>query len=137
MSVIYSKEQDGTLNVMVGGRVTRDTEYKETARGGKYRFSVQYGKGKFMDCEAWEDSPVGQTAGRLERNDVVAVMGTLRSREYNGKTYQNVEADMISTMNSSEAHTTYSVSAQASADKPSEPKFEELDDDFDESMLPF
>lgn len=136
MSIFYSKEKDGTLNVIVGGRVTRDTEYRETARGGKFRFSVQYGKGKYMNCEAWEDSPVGQTAGMLERDDVVAVMGTYRSHEYNGKTYENVEADMICTNAAVSMPVPMPSDTASATDKQAEPQFKELDD-FDDDDLPF
>lgn len=97
MSILYSKEQDGTLNVLLTGKVTRDPEIRETAKGNKIRFSVAYGKSKFMNVEAWADSGAGNVAGCLEKGDAVLVTGSHRSHEYNGKTYTNVEADFITT----------------------------------------
>ena len=95
MSIIYSKEQDGTLNVLVGGKLPRDPELKRGNKGDRVKFSVCYGKGKFMDCEAWADSDIGAAASCLEKGDSVFVMGTHRTWEYNDKTYATLTADMI------------------------------------------
>jgi len=98
VSIIYSREQDGTLNVLCSGRVTRDPELKQSNNGSRVKFSISYGKKKFMDCEAWGDSDVGSVAGCLEKGDSIAVMGTHRSWEYNGKQYSSLTADMIFTL---------------------------------------
>ena len=95
MSIFSTKTEDGTLNVLIFGKVTRDPERKETQRGSKWRWSVNYAKSKYMDCEAWSDSPAGEIAGMLEHGDLVSVAGTHRSHEYNGKTYQNIEVDFV------------------------------------------
>jgi single-stranded DNA-binding protein len=98
MSIIYSKENDGTLNVMCAGKVVRDPELKEGNRGNFVKFSVNYGKSKFMDCEAWADSDVGSVAGCLEKGDTIAVMGTHRTWKSNsGREYKTLTADMIFT----------------------------------------
>jgi single-stranded DNA-binding protein len=134
MAIQYSKEKDGTLNVLVTGRLPRDPELRETAKGNKLRFSVAYGKSKYMNCEAWADSGAGRMAGYLEKGDHVLVTGTHRSHEYNCKTYENVEADFITTMGSpapTAASTTPSVE-QAQATQPGN-EFEEVDDE----ELPF
>lgn len=133
MSIIYSKEQDGTLNVLVSGKVTRDAEVKQNNYGSKIRFTIAYGKKKYMDVEAWADNGVGALASRLEQGDIVSAAGTMRSWEYNGKTYTSVDADMIITLNAAEAD-----AVQTSAPEPSSATFEELDDDNGENWdLPF
>lgn len=98
MSIIYSKEQDGTLNVLCSGKVVRDPELKRGNNGDRVKFSICYGKKKFMDCEAWADSDIGAIAGCLEKGDMVSVMGTHRTWEYNGKNYATLTADMIMTL---------------------------------------
>ena len=98
MSIIYSRTQDGTLNVLCAGKVTREPEIKSTAKGDKVRFSIAYGSKQYMDCEAWADSDVGAVAGCLEKGDVIAVMGTHKAWEYNGKQYQSLSADILFTM---------------------------------------
>lgn len=102
MSIIYSKEQDGTLNVLVGGKLPRDPELKRGNKGDRVKFSVCYGKGKFMDCEAWADSDIGSVASCLEKGDSVCVMGTHRTWEYNDKTYATLTADMIMSLSVAE-----------------------------------
>lgn len=98
MSILYSREQDGTLNVLIAGKVIREPELKETKNGNKIRFSVAYGKSKFMNVECWADSSVGEMAGRLEKGDSVIVTGLHNTWEYNGKQYSKLEADFIQPM---------------------------------------
>lgn len=98
MAIIYSKEKDGTLNVLVSGRVSREPLVRENERGGKVKFSVNYGKSKFMECEVWSDRHDAYgIAGRLEKGDEIAVMGTHSSWMYNDKQYECVTADMLIT----------------------------------------
>ena len=93
--ILYSKEQDGTLNVLICGKVSREPELKENQKGNKVRFSVAYGKSKYMDCEAWADSDAGAVSGCLEKGDTVIVLGAHRSWEYNGKTYSSLTVDGV------------------------------------------
>ncbi len=97
MSILYSKEADGTLNVLVFGKVSRDAEVKSGQNGSRVKFSVCYGKSKFMDCEAWADSDVGGIAACLEKGDLIGVSGVHRSWEYKDKKYSSLTADMIFT----------------------------------------
>lgn len=131
MSIIYSKEQDGTLNVLVSGKLTRDPEIKHLPKGDKIRFSIAYGAKKYMDCEVWADNAVGQLAGCLEKGDTIAATGSHRSWEYNGKTYHSIDVDAIFTMNMPPISTSGSSEHTAEAT----PQFEELSEE-DES-LPF
>lgn len=98
MSIIYSKTQDGALNVLVAGKVTRDAEVKQSGNVSRVRFSICYDKKAFMDCEAFADSDVGAIAACLEKGDYVAVMGKHRTWEYNEKQYASLSADFIFTM---------------------------------------
>lgn len=72
MSIFYSKEQDGTLNVRVSGYLTKEPKVTEKV----VLFSVCYGKKKYMDCKAWAKDTPGQIAACLEAHDCVAVDGT-------------------------------------------------------------
>lgn len=98
MSIIYSRTQDGTINVILSGKVTRDAEIKQTGNVSRVKFSVCYGKKQYMDCEAFADSDVGAIAGCLEKGDTVGVMGVYRKWEYNEKQYSCVTSDMIFTL---------------------------------------
>lgn len=95
MSILYSRESDGTLNVLVSGKLARDPELKESAKGDRLKFSVCYGKSKFMECETWANSGAGEMAGLLEKGDHITAMGTHRTWEYNGKSYSSLSVDMI------------------------------------------
>lgn len=96
MAVFFFKEKDGTQNIMISGSVSREPEAKETKTGKmKIRWSVYYGKKKYLNCECWGDSPCAQTAGLLEKDDTGIFCGTFRSHEYNGKTYTNLDVDTI------------------------------------------
>jgi len=134
MSIFSTKEKDGTLNILFTGKLPRDPELRETATGDKVRFSVAYGKSKYMNVETWADSGAGRMAGYLEKGDHVLVAGVFRTHEYNGKTYENVEADFITVMSHMmpTASSTSPSVEQAQAPKPGE-AWEEADD----SELPF
>lgn len=101
MSILAFKEQDGTLNVIVTGGVVRDAEIKSGNNGSRVKFSVCYGKKKYMDCEAWADNDVGAVAGCLEKGDIVIAAGTHRTWEYNGKQYSTLSVDFVNPMYSS------------------------------------
>lgn len=132
MSIIYSKEQDGTLNVLVCGKVVRDPEIKQgnNGSGSRVKFSICYGKKKFMDCEAWADSDVGSVAGLIEKGDVIGVMGTHRTWEYQDRQYSTLSADMIITMTVPENYVSESKPAPQE-----ESSYSEIDDS--DGELPF
>lgn len=99
MAIICFKEkEDGTVNVLVSGKVTQEPELKSNSKGNKVRFSIAYGKKKYMNVEAWSDSDTGTVAGCLEKGDIVAVTGSYREWQYNDKQYSSVTADAIFTM---------------------------------------
>ena len=97
MSLIYSKvtNKDGDVEIHASacGKITRTPELKETTKGNKVKFSVCYGKGLYMDCEAWADGFVGEIAGHLEQGDFVDARGIIREWDYNGKHYKSLNVD--------------------------------------------
>lgn len=142
MSIFHAKEKDGTINVIVCGKVSREPQVKSGSKGNRIQFSVAYGKQKYMDCEAWEDSTAGDMAGCLEKGDVVLVSGTHRSWEYNGKEYQCVTVDFLIPMSMPDVQAV--APAPAPEAKPATSgnyksgKFSDLDDDSeDDDDLPF
>lgn len=134
MSIFYSKEKDGTLNVLVCGKLTRDPELKENAKGNKIRFSVAYGKSKYIDCDVWADSHAGQIAGCLEKGDIIGAAGTHRTWEYNDKTYSILTVDAIFPM---AAPLAPAVSETQDVSDVSTTTYQELSEDDDEGELPF
>lgn len=95
MSIIRYREDDGTLDVMASGYVTRNPELKGNPGKERVKFAISYGKKKYLDCEAWADSDAGKLAGCLEKSDTITVYGTERSWEYGGKTYTILTVDAI------------------------------------------
>ena len=96
--IVFSREKDGTINVSLSGRVKKGAELHETTKGTKVRFSVSYGKQKYMNCDARFDSDAGRYASRLENGDCVHVDGTYREWNYNGKFYNSVSVEWCGTM---------------------------------------
>lgn len=142
--IIGSKKSNGYC---VSGKITRNPETRSTPNGGIItKFSVLYGQdetttddngrhpGKFMDVDVWGSQ--GEITGSiLQKGDSVAVFGRLRSREYEGKTYWSITADVIlpdiAVINAIiPPDSSSAVPAQSSAPIQA-PEFEELDDDGD------
>ena len=98
MAILCFKEKDGTVNMLVTGKVTREPELKEGNRGNKIKFSVAYGKKKYMNIETWEDSDAAAVAQCLEKGDTVSVSGYWSQWEHNEKTYSSLTADYIGIM---------------------------------------
>lgn len=133
MSILCFKEKDGTVNVLLSGKVSREPEIKSSQKGDKVRFSLAYGKSKFMNVEAWADSDMGRVAGVLEKGDSVCVMGEHRAWTHEDKQYQCVTADMILT---GAVIPSAPASAPApSADPTSQTKMTEITED--DAQLPF
>lgn len=90
---VFREKEDNRINMLLGGTVTQ--EPKLSQKGDKLRFSVCYGKKKYMNCEVYLDSPLSGAAQCLEHGDCVAVMGTWREWEYNGKNYSSLSVDAL------------------------------------------
>ncbi len=94
--IIQQKRRDDTVHVIAAGRVTRDAEIKDTKNGKqKVKFSFAFADKEYMNVEAWGDSYQGQAAAALEKGDQIFVAGTVRSWEYNGKTYTSLDAEFV------------------------------------------
>lgn len=131
MSIIFSKEQDGTINVHAAGYVTREPKVLDKV----VLFGLCYGKQKYLDCKAWRSDVTGGEAERLEKHDWISVDGVYESYENkDGDTKWQARLDAIFPVGVSSAG-----DAQPSA--PPKPQnqqsggFEELDGD--DSELPF
>ena len=122
---------------IASGSVSRDPEMK-TTKTGKFvtEFSVIAGKKpdgttRFVNCKAWND--LAQAAATLRKGESVMVAGRLDSREYNGKTYNDLVCDWVGL---SLGGGTATATAPAPTAATSAPTFTELSDD-DTSELPF
>lgn len=92
MSLVQSRERDGTISMRVAGSVAQDPKvYDKMAV-----FSVRYKKGCFLNVKVWNDSPCGQLARCLEKGDHVAVDGIFETYTgKDGKAYSQIVADFI------------------------------------------
>lgn len=100
---VFKEKEDGTINALVTGKVSREPEIRQNAKGDVIKFSVAFGKKKYMNVEAWSDSDVGAVAGCLEKGDVVLASGTYSEWEYNGRQYSRMTADIILPMQTTPA----------------------------------
>lgn len=92
MSIIFSKEQDGTMNVHAAGYLTREPMVYDKV----VLFGLCYGKQKFLDCKAWRNDDNGRIAECLEKHDVVSVDGVYASyKNKDGETKWQVTVDAI------------------------------------------
>lgn len=131
---MQNKFKDGS--VMVCGGISRDAELEHVGQDNKRVCKVgvavgkdEDGKTKWCNVVAWHDLASILCVAR--KGDPVLVIGKLKSREYNGKTYTDLVADFVSVASvhavaeSEAAHPTFT---------PQVPNFEELDDS---EELPF
>ena len=93
---MIGKLDDGYI---ASGSLPRDPEMKTTTTG-KFvtEFSIIAGKKpdgttRFVNCKAWND--LAQAAATLRKGESVMVAGRLDSREYNGKTYNDLVCDWV------------------------------------------
>ena len=137
MATVY-KFPNSDLIMAIGG-ATKDGEYKEV--GEKLTpmatFSLACGKKpnsedtRFVDCQAWQRNAA--YAGSVRKGETVMAIGRLKSREYNGKTYYNLECDFVSIMRSAAAAAPAAPFAGSSSDS----GFMDALADADESEFPF
>lgn len=92
----YSKEQDGTMNVMVSGYLPKDAFTNDKV----ILFSVCYGKQKYMDVKVWRNSDdLATLAACLEKHDTVFVCGTHDAyTNKNGERKTQLTADFLMPM---------------------------------------
>ena len=91
---------------MAVGQATMDGEYKTV--GEKQtplaKFSIACGKKedgstRFANCQAWGRNAA--LAGSVVKGETLFCLGTIESREYEGKTYYTLVCDYVGTMRSS------------------------------------
>jgi len=132
MSLIQSKERDGTVSLHVCGYVTKDPYIPQS--GKVVLFSVCYGKDKYMDCKVWADKKAGQLAACLEKHDDVCVDGVLDAYEKDGKTKVQISVDFLTVQQEAPSTPEAEDAAEASA---SPEGFTELNEEDDGGELPF
>lgn len=90
----------------VTGPLIRDPETREVGKGSVTKFAVRYDweepeveggrrNGKLLDVDAWGDLGDALVGMGVHKGDVVQVVGEIKTREYNGKTYRSLNADAI------------------------------------------
>lgn len=86
--------------VLLVGAAGKDAELKHV--GDKNtpvcKFSLAVGKDEedktvWADCDAWQK--LSSYAAGIKKSDIVLAIGTIKSREYNGKTYNTLECDFV------------------------------------------
>jgi len=130
--IVFKEKEDGRINMLLSGPVTQEPQLSQ--KQDKVRFSMSYGKKKYMSCEVFTDSPLSTIAGCLEKGDYVTVMGTWREWEYNDKKYSNVTVDGLIAPQMPSVAPKEPPKANASSDIP--PGFTEESEE-DDGQLPF
>lgn len=133
---------------LVWGEVSRDAQLVSIRSGGYFvKFGIcagadKNGDKKYIDCKSFLKGVVSY-AKDLQRGDPILAVGRMESREYDGKTYwdlnlgfcisPSVVADMEG---AAEAATALAQAARAAGESTADgPQFAEVDDD--EGELPF
>jgi single-stranded DNA-binding protein len=87
-------------SIMIIGNASKDAEFKHVGekQTPNSKFSLIIGKDAdnksiFVDCEAW--SRLAYIASQIQKGDIVMAIGTVKTREYNGKTYKTLTADWV------------------------------------------
>ena len=140
---MQTKLPDGS--VIVAGACGRDPEFKTVGEKGHRKCTVGLAVGKRPDPNggdkpitvwsnvvAWHD--LASLLASARKGDAVLVVGKLKSREYNGKTYTDLEAEYLSVAS---VHAAVSNPPQAASAPPpvGSDSFGELADD--DGELPF
>lgn len=138
---MQAKLTDGS--VIVCGTCGKDAEFKTVGEKNSRKCTASLAVGKRQDgggnpstvwCNviAWRD--LASLLAPARKGDAVFVVGRLKSREYNGKTYTDLEAEFVSvaSVHAAMAFPGKSIEAQSA---PDENPFQQLDDDGD--ILPF
>ena len=85
---------------IIVGTVTKDAEYKTIGEKNTpvVTFSVavnNYGEpGAFANCKAFGER-LANYARNIKKGDAVCAMGAIESREYNGKTYKDLNCQWL------------------------------------------
>lgn len=139
---MQAKLTDGS--VMVCGACGRDAEFSTVGANNSRKCTVSLavckragedGKQKAVWCNvvAWHD--LASLLAPARKGDAVFVVGRLKSREYNGKTYTDLEAEFVSVAS---VHAAMAFPGRSEQEKsaPQEDFFQDMIDP-DGDLLPF
>ena len=131
---------------LVWGEVSRDAQLVSTKSGGYFvKFGIcagsdKNGEKKYIDCKSFLKGIVGY-AKDFQRGDPILAVGRMESREYDGKTYWDlnlgfcISPSVVPDMG--EAAATLAQTAKAAGEPTADgPQFAEVDDDLEDG-LPF
>lgn len=96
----YSKDGGEVKTAMVVGRATKDGELKTTKNGKTYgavgvkALNRQDGTAVFIEVKSFQSTWAELIAG-LDKYDTFMAAGRLENREYNGKIYTDLLADIV------------------------------------------
>ena len=93
-----------------------------------------YFKTIWINVTAWRD--LASILYQARKGDSVLVTGLLNEREWEGKTYKDIQAEFVSVSKKVEPFA-YSAPPDASVTSGSPPDFTEMADDEDDGKLPF
>lgn len=131
---------------LVWGEVSRDAQLVSTKSGGYFvKFGIcagadKNGEKKYIDCKSFLKGVVGY-AKDLQRGDPILAVGRMESREYDGKTYWDlnlgfcISPSVVPDMGEAAAALAQTAKAAGEPDADG-PQFYEADDD-DPGELPF
>lgn len=137
----YSGNEQGIY--LLQGTATRDGEVSDVGDKPHAKVSIAAGETAdgdtiFVTLNGWRDM-AGQVAFIRKRDSVLAI-GRFTKREYNGKTYYNLDADFVCVsgagINAVSDDQPRRVEKPATVREPEERGFTELDD-VDDGDLPF
>jgi len=134
-----TKLKDGSI--MVCGNAVRDAEFKTVGTKNTPLCKIGLAIGKredtttiFVNVVAWRG--LADLLAMAQKGDSIAVWGRMTEpREYNGKTYQDLNADWLSIASASSCQASCnSERVSSSSVVPAEQQFTEIEDD---GELPF
>jgi len=135
----YARDGSEVKTALVAGRATGAGEMKQT-QSGKHianvsvkAFGRKDGSAAFLTVKSWNDGDI-QKISSLKKGDAFLAAGRLDSREYNGKTYTDLIADIVLTGDYASAAAGYAGDAIYTPTV-STGSFEEIGDG--EEVLPF
>ncbi|MBR4856563.1 MAG: single-stranded DNA-binding protein [Bacteroidaceae bacterium] len=131
---------------IVWGEVSRDAQLVSTKSGGYFvKFGIcagsdKNGEKKYIDCKSFLKGIVGY-AKDFQRGDPILAVGRMESREYDGKTYWDLNLGFCISPcvvpDMGEAAAALAQTAKAAGEAAADgPQFAEVDDDED-GELPF
>ena len=98
----YTRDGKEVKTALVVARATGNGETKTTTNGKRIAsvsvkaFGRKDGSAAFLAVKSWDDADIAKISS-LRKGDTFLAAGRLDSREYNGKTYTDLMADIVLT----------------------------------------